>query len=86
MGMEAQGYHTGAADAKAFFTTHFAGKVEFVDLRSTEGILGGSLDAKLEGAGADVVKAWADLMWDEYSQKDEFLGCADHLLAVIRKK
>lgn len=86
MGLDAQGFHTSAADVKAFFARHFAGQLDLVDLRSTEGILGGGLDAKLQEAGPDVVKAWADLMWDEYSQKDEFLGCADHLLAVVRKK
>lgn len=55
-------------------------------MRSAEGILGGGLDAKLEDAGPQVVQAWANLMYDEYSTREEFLGCADHLIAVLRRK
>lgn len=84
--MSVQGYHTCAADTRAFLELHFADKAELVELRSTEGILGGGLDAKLEGAGPEVVQAWANLMYEEYSLKEEFLGCADHLIAVLRRK
>ncbi|OAA56877.1 Methyltransferase type 11 [Cordyceps fumosorosea ARSEF 2679] len=86
LGVTAQGYHTCAADARAFLQSHFAGEAELVEMRSTEGILGGGLDAKLEEAGPEVVQAWADLMYQEYSTKEEFLGCADHLIAILRRK
>ncbi|KAJ6780620.1 hypothetical protein PWT90_03504 [Aphanocladium album] len=86
LGITVQGYHTCAADTRAFLGKHFADKAELIELRSTEGILGGGLDAKLEDAGPQVVQAWADLMYDEYSTKEEFLGCADHLIAVLRRK
>lgn len=86
LAMAVQGYHTCAADARDFLKRHFADTAELIDLRSTEGILGGGLDAKLADAGPGVVEAWANLMYDEYSQKEEFLGCADHLVAVLRRK
>ncbi|KAI6774908.1 hypothetical protein HG530_001666 [Fusarium avenaceum] len=57
-----------------------------ISLRSTEGILGGGLDSKLIDADSEVVEAWVDLMFEQYSEKEEYLGCADHLLAVLRKK
>lgn len=59
---------------------------ELISLRSTEGILGGGLDSKLIDADSEVVEAWVDLMFEQYSEKEEYLGCADHLLAVLRKK
>ncbi|OAA70082.1 Methyltransferase type 11 [Akanthomyces lecanii RCEF 1005] len=86
LGLSVQGYHTYAADARAFLQKHFADEAELIELRSTEGILGGGLDAKLEDAGPQVVQAWANLMYDEYSTKEEFLGCADHLIAILRRK
>ncbi|EGX88418.1 Methyltransferase type 11 [Cordyceps militaris CM01] len=86
LGIAVQGYHTCAADTRAFLEKHFTKEAELVELRSTEGILGGGLDAKLEDAGPEVVQAWASLMYDEYSAKEEYLGCADHLIAVLRRK
>ncbi|XWX01627.1 hypothetical protein V2A60_009655 [Cordyceps javanica] len=86
LGITVQSHHTCAADARAFLQGHFAHEAELVELRSTEGILGGGLDAKLEAAGPEVVQAWASLMYEEYSTKEEFLGCADHLIAVLRRK
>jgi hypothetical protein len=85
MGIEVQSHHTSAADVKCFLSRHFQDKLALVSLRSTEGILGGGLDSKLQDAGPDVLQAWTDLMWEKYSQQDEFLGCADHLLAVLSK-
>jgi hypothetical protein len=90
-GMAVQSFHTWPDDIRAFFAKHFADELELVELRSTEGILGGGLDATLaklgeSGGGDEVVQAWADLMFDHYSTGEQYLGCADHLLATLRRK
>ena len=85
LGIHVQGFHTQATAVREFFADNFANQVELIDLRSTEGILGGGLDSGLEKDGSETVQAWADLMFERYSTQEEFLGCADHLLAVIRK-
>ncbi|OAR01077.1 hypothetical protein LLEC1_05067 [Akanthomyces lecanii] len=69
LGLSVQGYHTCAADARAFLEKNFADEAELIELRSTEGILGGGLDAKLEDAGSHVVQAWVEHMYDQYSTK-----------------
>ena len=84
--MEVQSFHTRSRDIRSFFARHFTDAVDFIELRSTEGILGGGLDAKLVDAGNEIMHAWADLLFAEYSKNEEHLGCADHLLAVIRRK
>ncbi|KAI6265025.1 hypothetical protein MCOR28_008025 [Pyricularia oryzae] len=73
---------------KNFYTAykHFPKTLELISLRSTEGILGGGLDTALIDADAEVVRSWADLMLEKYSENEVHLGCADHLLAVLRRK
>ncbi|KAF5708043.1 Methyltransferase type 11 [Fusarium globosum] len=83
---EVQSFHTDSGSIRGFFQHYFTHVAELISLRSTEGILGGGLDAKLADADSEVVQAWADLLFKEYSEKEEYLGCADHLLAVLRKK
>ncbi|KAF5599506.1 s-adenosyl-L-methionine-dependent methyltransferase [Fusarium pseudoanthophilum] len=83
---EVQSFHTDSGSIREFFQHHFADVAELVSLRATEGILGGGLDAKLIDADSEVIEAWADLLFKDYSEKEEYLGCADHLLAVLRKK
>ncbi|KAF5985625.1 s-adenosyl-L-methionine-dependent methyltransferase [Fusarium coicis] len=83
---EIQSFHTGSGSIREFFRHHFTDVAELISLRSTEGILGGGLDAKLIDADHEVMEAWADLLFRDYSEKEEYLGCADHLLAVLRKK
>lgn len=84
--MHVQSFHTHAADVRDFFRQHFSTKAELIELRATEGILGGGLDAKLEAAGTETVNKWAKVMYEQFSTAEEYLGCADHLLAVIKKK
>lgn len=84
-GMDVQSFHVRRRDIRPFIERRLTGRAEFVDLRSTEGILGGGLDAALAAASQDVVAAWADLMFERYSGSEEHLGCADQLLAVLRK-
>lgn len=81
-----QSFHTSAAEVRSFVARNFADSADLVELRSTEGILGGGLDAKLEEAGEETVRKWTDLMYEKYSTAEEFLGCADHLLAVLNKQ
>lgn len=81
-----QGFHTNASDVRSFLAKNFADSAELVELRSQEGILGGNLDAKLAQSDPRVMQAWADVMYDKYSTGEEYLGCADHLLATLRKK
>ncbi|KAK7212048.1 hypothetical protein V2G26_019226 [Clonostachys chloroleuca] len=83
---EVQSFHTDSDGIRRFFQLHFTDVTELISLRSTEGILGGGLDAKLIDADSEVVRVWADLLFEQYSEKEEYLGCADHLLAVLRKK
>jgi hypothetical protein len=83
---EVQSFHTNSDNIRRFFQRHFTDVAGLVSLRSTEGILGGGLDTKLVDADSEVVRVWADLLFKEYSEKEEHLGCADHLLAVLRKK
>lgn len=83
---EVQSFHTDSGSIRGFFQRHFTDVAELISLRSTEGILGGGLDAKLIDADSEVVETWADLLFSEYSEKEEYLGCADHLLTVLRKK
>ncbi|CAG9983579.1 unnamed protein product [Clonostachys byssicola] len=83
---QVQSFHTDSGSIRRFFQRHFADVAELVSLRSTEGILGGGLDAKLVDADIEVIRAWADLLFEQYSEKEEYLGCADHLLAVLRKR
>ena len=78
-----QSYHTDAPSVRKFFDKHFS-ETKLLDLRATEGLLGGGLDSKLEEAGEEAVQAWAQLLFDRFSG-DDYLGCADHLLAVLRK-
>lgn len=85
------GFHTRVGDVRSFLANNllannFADTLELVELRSQEGILGGSLDATLSKAEPHVLQAWADLMYEKYSTGEEYLGCADHLVAVLRKK
>lgn len=79
-------FHTRVGDIKSFFADNFADTLELVELRSQEGILGGSLDAALSKSEPQVIQAWADLMYEKYSTGEEHLGCADHLVAVLKKK
>ncbi|KAK2594715.1 hypothetical protein QQS21_007565 [Conoideocrella luteorostrata] len=81
-----QGFHIKVGQVRSFFDKNFAGTLELVQLRSQEGILGGGLDATLAKSEPQVLQAWADLMYEEYSTGEEHLGCADHLVAVLRKK
>lgn len=60
---DVQSFHTHSGDIRRFFQRHFADVADLVDLRSTEGILGGGLDAKLAEADSEVVRVWADLMF-----------------------
>ncbi|KAH8177995.1 methyltransferase domain-containing protein [Sarocladium implicatum] len=83
---DVQSFHTNSSSIRQFFQRHFTDVAELVSLRSTEGILGGGLDAKLVDADHEVVQAWVELMFEEYSEKEEYLGCADHILMVLRKK
>ncbi|CVK94779.1 uncharacterized protein FMAN_13105 [Fusarium mangiferae] len=83
---EVQSFHTDSGSIREFFQDYFTEVAELISLRSTEGILGGGLDAKLIDADGEIIRAWADLLFKEYSEKEEYLGCADHLLAVLRKK
>ncbi|KAI6389521.1 hypothetical protein MCOR14_009332 [Pyricularia oryzae] len=73
-------------EIRHFFQKHFPKTLELISLRSTEGILGGGLDTALIDADAEVVRSWADLMLEKYSENEVHLGCADHLLAVLRRK
>ncbi|KAG9495618.1 hypothetical protein J7337_012172 [Fusarium musae] len=84
--VEVQSFHTDSGSIRQFFRHHFPDVAELIGLRSTEGILGGGLDAKLIDADGEVIEAWADLLFKDYSEKEEYLGCADHLLAVLRRK
>lgn len=79
-------FHTQVGDVKSFFADNFAGTLELVELRSQEGILGGNLDAALSKSQPQVLQAWADLMYEKYSTGEEHLGCADHLIAVLKKR
>ncbi|KXJ86958.1 S-adenosyl-L-methionine-dependent methyltransferase [Microdochium bolleyi] len=85
-GTTAQSFHTNSSHVRLFFQQHFSGTLELIGLRSTEGILGGGLDKALIDADPAVVKTWADLMFENYSEQERHLGCADHLLAVLRRK
>jgi hypothetical protein len=81
-----QSFHTRSGDARSFLVRNFSDLAELIELRSAEGILSGGLDAKLAEASDEVVQAWADLLFDKYSSNTEHLGCADHLLAVLRRR
>ncbi|VUC22346.1 unnamed protein product [Clonostachys rosea] len=81
-----QSFHTHSGDIRSFYARYFTDTFDFIELRSTEGILGGGLDAKLVDASSEIVQAWADLLFEKYSTNEEHLGCADHLLAVFRRK
>lgn len=83
--MRVQSFHTRSGDIRRFFERHFDSMAELVDLRSAEGILGGGLDKTLADAADDVVQAWAGLLFENYSSDEAYLGCADHLLAVLRR-
>ncbi|KAK4234348.1 S-adenosyl-L-methionine-dependent methyltransferase [Achaetomium macrosporum] len=85
-GKTVQSFHTRSGDIRAFFAKHFADSLDLVELRSTEGILGGGLDATLAKSSDEIVQAWADLLFDSYSVDAQHLGCADHLLATLRRK
>ncbi|KID87714.1 Methyltransferase type 11 [Metarhizium guizhouense ARSEF 977] len=74
------------ATLKLFFADNLADTLELVELRSQEGILGGRLDATLSKSEPDIAQSWADLMYENYSTREEHLGCADHLVAVLWKK
>ncbi|KAI6484772.1 hypothetical protein MCOR13_009891 [Pyricularia oryzae] len=75
---------------KNFYTAYLAtGRYErFNEANEAnhKGILGGGLDTALIDADAEVVRSWADLMLEKYSENEVHLGCADHLLAVLRRK
>ncbi|KAH6626732.1 S-adenosyl-L-methionine-dependent methyltransferase [Chaetomium sp. MPI-SDFR-AT-0129] len=86
LGQTVQSFHTRPDDIRAFFASNFADSLELLELRSTEGILGGGLDATLAKSSDEVVQVWADLMFDGFSTKEQHLGCADHLLATLRRK
>ncbi|KAK0760477.1 hypothetical protein N5P37_006671 [Trichoderma harzianum] len=79
-------FHTQVSDIRSFFADNFADTLELMELRSQEGILGGSLDSALSKSQPQVAQAWADLMYEKYSTGEEHLGCADHLIAVLKKK
>ena len=81
-----QSFHTRSGDTRDILVRNFSYLAELIELRSAEGILGGGLDAKLAEASDEVVQAWADLLFDNYSGNTEHVGCADHLLAVLRKR
>ncbi|GAB1312565.1 Methyltransferase type 11 [Madurella fahalii] len=85
-GITVQSFHTRPDDIRAFFSRQFADSLDLVELRSTEGILGGGLDATLAKSSDEIVHAWVDLLFDYYSTKEQYLGCADHLLATLRRK
>lgn len=78
-----QSYHTDAPSIRDFFARNFA-QLDLVEMRAAEGLLGGGLDAKLVEADQETVRAWADMMFERFDGR-EYLGCADHLLAVVRK-
>jgi len=84
--VNAQSFHTYSNVIREFFRRYFADVADLIALRSAEGILGGGLDAKLAEAPEEVVQAWSELMFEGFSTNEEHLGCADHLLAVLRKK
>jgi SAM-dependent methyltransferase len=84
--VEVQAFHTRSADVRGFFARYFHDVAELIELRAVEGILGGGLDAKLADAPDEVVQAWANLLFEKYSADREQLGCADHLLALLRRK
>jgi len=84
--IQVQSFHTRSGDARSFLDRNFSNVAELIELRSVEGILSGGLDARLAEAPDDVMQAWADLMFEKYSGSTEQLGCADHLLAVLRKR
>lgn len=86
LGKTAQSFHTRPDDIREFFASQFADSLELLELRSTEGILGGGLDSTLAKSSDEIVQVWADLMFDGFSTKERHLGCADHLLATLRKK
>ncbi|SPQ18441.1 17284d81-28a9-4d6e-a73b-8197293055e5 [Thermothielavioides terrestris] len=69
-----QSFHTHPDDVRAFFAKHFADSLQLVELRSTEGILGGGLDATLAKSSDEIVQAWADLLFESYSTKEQHLG------------
>ncbi|KAL6821544.1 S-adenosyl-L-methionine-dependent methyltransferase [Trichoderma camerunense] len=79
-------FHTQVRDIRSFFADNFADTLELMELRSQEGILGGSLDTALSKSQPQVVQAWADLMYEKYSTGEEHLGCADHLIAILKKR
>lgn len=81
-----QSFHTRPDDIRSFFGKHFSGSLDLVELRSTEGILGGGLDATLAKSTNEIVQAWADLLFDSYSMNEHHLGCADHILATLRRR
>lgn len=84
--MHTQSFHTHSSDIRSFFSRNFSGSGDLIELLSTEGILGGGLDTKLAEGSDEIIQAWADLLFNEYSRKEEHLGCADHLLAILRRK
>ncbi|OAA62592.1 hypothetical protein SPI_04132 [Niveomyces insectorum RCEF 264] len=77
----------GGGPGKVAFALADAGHHTRSTSRATEGILGGGLDAQLEAAGPEVIQAGADLLFAQYySVEEAYLGGADHLLAVLRRK
>ncbi|KAL2017759.1 hypothetical protein VTK56DRAFT_1677 [Thermocarpiscus australiensis] len=85
-GKTVQSFHTHPRYIRNFFDKYFADSLELVELRSTEGILGGGLDVTLAKSSNKIVHAWADLLFDSYSTDEEHLGCADHILATLLRK
>lgn len=83
--MDVQSFHAHSRDIRPFIERSFSGAVELVDLRSVEGILGGGLDIALASASEDIVQAWAEVMFERYSADKEYLRCADHLVAVLKR-
>ncbi|KND87750.1 hypothetical protein TOPH_07592 [Tolypocladium ophioglossoides CBS 100239] len=86
IGTAVQSFHTRPVDIRSFFARNFSDSLDFIELRSTEGILGGGLDTTLAKSSDELVQAWASLLFDKYSTNEEHLGCADHLLAVLRRR
>ena len=73
-----QSFHTKLSWVDPFFERFDS--VELIEVRSTEGILGGGLDKNL----GDFAGAWVDLMIRDYSE-GLHLGCADHVVVVLKK-
>ncbi|RYC79759.1 hypothetical protein BFJ63_vAg17355 [Fusarium oxysporum f. sp. narcissi] len=86
LGVNAQSFHATYDYIEKFFQSNFTHSTDLLNIRSTEGILGGRLDQQLAQSSDEVMAAWADLMFENYSTNAQHLGCADHLLVTLRKK